>query len=267
MKLIKTILLSTICIASLVSCNQTSDENTIVVGASAAPHAEILEVTKDILKEKGYTLEIKTFADYITPNTALEDEEIDANYFQHITYLNNFNIEYNTHLASVGNVHYEPFGIYSGSKNNLSSVSNGDSILVPNDSTNEARALLLLEQEGLIEVDDNAGIYATKNDITNNPYNLNIVEMNAELIPGVKEDGAFAVINGNYAISAGLSVTDALAIESSDGQAAQAYANVLAVKQGNENNEKIIALYEALTSATVKDFINEKYHGSVVALF
>ena len=267
MKTLKTILFSTICIASLASCNQTNDEFTIIVGASAAPHAEILEVTKDILKEKGYTLEIKTFADYITPNTALEDSEIDANYFQHITYLNNFNKEYNTHLVSVGNVHYEPFGIYSGSKNNLSNISNGDTILVPNDSTNEARALLLLEQVGLIDVDDNAGIYATKKDIIDNPYNINIVEMNAELIPGVKDDGAFAVINGNYAISAGLKVSDALAIEASDGQAANAYANVLAVKEGNKTNPKIVALYEALTSATVKDFINEKYNGSVVSLF
>lgn len=268
MKLLKTLLLSFIVVgatAGLTSCG--TDENTIVVGASSSPHAEILEQIKPVLKEQGYTLKIKTFTDYILPNTTLEDGELDANYFQHITYLNNFNVEHGTHLVSVGNVHYEPFGIYAGSKNDLSKVASGDKIIVPNDTTNEARALLLLEEQGLITLNKSAGINATKKDITSNPYNLEIIEMNAEIIAGVKEDGAFAVINGNYAISAGLKVSDALAIESSTGTAATSYANVLAVKEGNENLDKIKALYEALTSATVKDFINSKYEGSVVALF
>lgn len=268
MKLLKTLLLSFIVVgatAGLTSCG--SDENTIVVGASSSPHSEILEQVKPILAEQGYTLDIKTFADYILPNTTLEDGELDANYFQHITYLNNFNEEHGTHLVSVGNVHYEPFGVYAGSKNDLSSIANGDKIIVPNDTTNEARALLLLEEQGLITLKENAGINATKNDIVSNPYNLDIVEMNAEIIAGVRDDAAFAVINGNYAIAAGLKVSDAIAVESSTGKAAEAYANVLAVKEGNENSPKIKALYEALTSATIKDFISTKYEGSVVALF
>lgn len=268
MKKINLLLLSIISIAcsSLTSCG-VNDEYTIVVGASAAPHAEILEVCKPILEEQGYTLKIKTFADYIIPNTSLEDGELDANYFQHITYLNDFNAEHKTHLVSVGAVHYEPFGIYAGSKTDLSKVSSGDKIIVPNDATNEARALLLLEEQGLIDLKDDAGIKATKNDIVSNPYNLDIVEVNAELIAGIKEDAAYAVINGNYAISAGLKVSDALAVESTTGTASVAYGNILAAKQGNENSPKIKALYEALTSATVKDFINQTYEGSVVALF
>lgn len=251
---------------SLVSCGG-SDEYTIVIGASSAPHAEILEVCKPILKEQGYTLKIKTFADYIIPNTALEDGELDANYFQHITYLNDFNQEHGTHLVSVGAVHYEPFGIYAGSKNDLSTISSGDKVLVPNDATNEARALLLLEEQGLIDLKDDAGIKATKQDIVSNPYNLDIIEMNAEIIAGVKDDAAFAIINGNYAIAAGLKVSDALAIEDSEGLAAEAYGNVLAVKEGHENDTKIKVLYDVLTSATVKDYINQTYFGSVVALF
>ena len=255
----------TLAASGLTSCG--NDENTIVVGATAAPHAEILEVCKPILAEQGYTLKIKTFADYIIPNTSLEDGELDANYFQHITYLNDFNVEHKTHLTSVGAVHYEPFGIYAGSKSDLTKVSNGDKIIVPNDATNEARALLLLEEQGLIDLKDSAGIKATKNDIISNPYNLDIIEMNAEIIAGVKEDAAFAVINGNYAISAGLKVSDAIALESTTGTAAEAYGNVLAVKEGNENLPKIQALYDALTSASVKEFINNTYKGSVVALF
>ena len=252
--------------ASITSCGG-NDEYTIVVGASAAPHAEILEVCKPILSEQGYTLKIKTFADYIIPNTSLEDGELDANYFQHITYLNDFNVEHGSHLTSVGAVHYEPFGIYAGSKNDLSKVANGDKIIVPNDATNEARALLLLQEQGLIHLKEDAGIKATKNDIVSNPYNLDIIEMNAEIIASVKDDAAFAIINGNYAITAGLKVSDALAIEDSKGLAAEAYGNVLAVKEGNENNPKIKALYEALTSASVKEYINNTYSCSVVALF
>lgn len=265
MKNFRNIILGTICLASVFGC--AKNENTIVVGATATPHAEILEQVKPLLKEEGYELDIKVFSDYVLPNTALEDGELDANYFQHITYLNEFNTSHNTHLVSVGNVHYEPFGLYAGSKNNLDNIALGDKILVPNDATNEARALLLLEQEGLISLKDDAGINATKLDIEDNPYNLEIVEIAAEQIPNLRDEGAFAVINGNYAIGAGLSVSDALAVESSEGTAAQAYANVLAVKEGNQENEKILALYEALTSDTIKNYIESTYAGSVVALF
>jgi D-methionine transport system substrate-binding protein len=262
---IRNIIIGALTLTSLFGCGK--NENTITVGATAAPHAEILEQVKPILEAKGYELEIKVYTDYITPNTALEDGDLDANYFQHITYLNDFNLEHGTHLASAGNVHYEPFGLYAGSKNSLSAVSNGDKILVPNDATNEARALLLLEQVGLITLKEDAGIKATKYDIVSNPNNLEIIEMNAELIAGVKEDAAYAVINGNYAIDAGLKVSDALAVEANDGTAASAYANVLAVSENNLNNEKIIALYEALTSESIKKYINDTYLGSVVALF
>lgn len=265
MKKLKLITICATFLLALTGCNK--NENKIVVGASSVPHAEILEQVKPILQEKGYELDIKVYSDYINPNLALEDDEIDANYFQHITYLNNFNKEYNTHLTSVGAIHYEPLGIYCGSKTDLSSISNGDKILVPNDSTNEARALLLLQQANLITLKDNVGINATKYDIVNNPYNLEIVEMNAELIASVRDDAAFAVINGNYAINAKLNVSDTLEIESSTGSAANAYANVLAVKEGTENNDKIKALYEALTSTTIKDYINKNYSGAVVALF
>lgn len=256
-----------ICFIGGVSSCSSSSSATIVVGASFSPHAEILEQVKPLLKEQGYTLKIKTFSDYILPNTSLQDEELDANYFQHITYLNEFNIEHNTTLVSVGSIHYEPFGIYPGKKNSLSEISNNDVILVPNDKTNEARALLLLEEQGLITLRKDAGINATKNDIVSNPYSLDIKEINAELIPSLREDGAFAIINGNYAISAGISISSSLALEKSDGIAATNYANVLAVKEGNENEAKIKALYEALTSSKIKDYINQTYLGAVIPLF
>ena len=243
------------------------DSKVITVGATPAPHAEILEVAKEVLAEEGYTLDIVEFDDYITPNTAVEDGQLDANYFQHITYMNQFNADNGTHLVSVGSIHYEPFGIYAGKTASLEELADGAQIAIPNDATNGGRALLLLEQEGLITLKEDAGITATVNDIVDNPKNLDIVELEARLLPDSLKDVDLAVINGNYAIDAGLKIADALAIESAEGEAATAYANVLTVKEGRENDESIQALLAALESDEVKTFIEETYDGAVVPLF
>ena len=240
---------------------------TLKVGATPAPHAEILEVVKGILAEQGITLDIVEFNDYIQPNLAVEDGSLDANYFQHITYMNEFNVSDGTHLVSAAEVHYEPFGLYAGKTASLDELADGAQIAVPNDTTNEARALLLLEQEGLITLREGAGITATKADIEENPKNLEIVELEASQLPVRLADVDMAVINGNYALDAGLSVSDALAVESADGEAAQAYVNVLAVKEGRENDPAIQALAAALCSDEVKTYIEENYSGAVVAVF
>lgn len=252
---------------------QSSDDKTITVGASPTPHAEILAQVADKLSEEGYTLNVVEYNDYVLPNTALEAGDIDANYFQHITYLNDFNEENGTHLVSAADIHYEPIGLYAGKTADLETIKtnlgNGEAvtIAVPNDTTNEARALLLLQQEGLIELDPEAGITATILDITNKPENLTIQEVEAAQVARTLPDVDAAVINGNYAIEADLAVADALAIESSEGEAAKAYVNVLAVKEGTENEPKIQALVKALQSQEVKDFIDGEYNGAVVALF
>lgn len=240
---------------------------TIKVGASPAPHAEILEVAKDILAEQGITLDIVEFNDYIQPNTAVENGELDANYFQHITYMNQFNESDGTHLVSAAEIHYEPFGLYAGKTTSLDALADGAQIAVPNDTTNEARALLLLQQEGLITLKEGAGLTATKADIAENPKNLDIVELEASQLPVRLGDVDMAVINGNYAIDAGLKVSDALAVEASDGEAAQAYVNVVAVKEGHENDPAIQALVAALKSDEVKTFMEETYQGAVVPMF
>ena len=240
---------------------------TIKVGATPAPHAEILEIAKGILAEQGITLEIVEFNDYIQPNVAVENEELDANYFQHITYMNQFNESDGTHLVSAAGIHYEPLGLYAGKTASLEELPDGAQIAVPNDTTNEARALLLLQQEGLITLKEGAGITATKADIAENPKNLDIVELEASQLPVRLGDVDMAVINGNYAIDAGLKVSDALAVESADGEAAQAYVNVLAVKEGHENDPAIQALVEALKSDEVKTFMDETYEGAVVPMF
>ena len=240
---------------------------TLKVGATPAPHAEILEVVKDILAEQGITLDIVEFNDYIQPNLAVEDGSLDANYFQHITYMNEFNVSDGTHLVSAAEVHYEPFGLYAGKTATLDELADGAQIAVPNDTTNEARALLLLEQEGLITLREGAGITATKADIEENPKNLEIVELEASQLPVRLADVDMAVINGNYALDAGLNVSDALAVESADGEAAQAYVNVLAVKEGRETDPAIQALAAALCSDEVKTYIEENYNGAVVAVF
>ncbi|MBQ9941099.1 MAG: metal ABC transporter substrate-binding protein [Clostridia bacterium] len=244
---------------------KTETDNVITVAATPAPHAEILEQCKPILEQQGYTLEVKVMNDYIIPNNATESGDVDANYFQHTPYLDEFNASNGTHLVSVAKVHYEPFGIYKGTSDSLE-LPEGAKIAVPNDATNEARALLLLEANGLIKLTENAGLTATKNDIVENPLNFEIVEMEAALLPTVLDDVNIAVINGNYAISANLKVSEALATEDAASVAAQTYANILVVKEGNQENEKVVALKNALLSETIAEYINNTYAGAVIAL-
>ena len=244
-----------------------SDDKTIVVGASPTPHAEILKAAENVLKEKGYTLKITEFQDYVQPNMALENKELDANYFQHKPYLDEFNEKNGTKLVSAGAVHYEPLGLYAGKTKSLAELSDGATIAVPNDTTNEARALLLLEANGLIKLNPDAGLSATPKDITENPKNLNVQELEAAQLGRSLQDVDMAVINGNYALQAGLKVTDALAKEEKDSEAAQTYANVVAVREGDENSDKTKALMEALKSDDVKKFIEDTYQGSVVSIF
>lgn len=267
MKKIIAVILSLVLILSLCACGGNADDKTIKIGATPAPHAEILEVIKEALAAEGWTLEIVEFNDYVQPNQAVEDGELDANYFQHVLYLNGFNADNGTHLVNAGGIHYEPFGIYAGKTASLDALADGAKIGVPNDATNEARALLLLEQEGLIKLKEGVGLDATKADIVENPHNYEIVEIEAQLLPATLPDLDIAVINGNYAIDAGLKVSEALAIEAADGAATEYYQNVIAVKEGNENSEKIQALLKALKSDAVKQFIQNTYDGAVVPLF
>ena len=267
-----TALLSTALLAgcgSTASTDSSASANgdTITVAASPSPHAEILEVAKEVLAEQGINLDIKVFNDYVIPNTATESGEVDANYFQHTPYLNDFNEENGTHLVSVAAIHYEPFGIYAGKTASLDALADGAKVSVPNDTTNEARALLLLEAQGLIKLKDGAGLKATKLDIVENPKNLDIQEIEAAQLPRTLSDVDIAVINGNYAIDAGLKVSDALAVEAQDSEAAKTYANVLVVKDGNQDNENIKALVSALESDKVKEFIEQKYDVAVVPMF
>ncbi|MCI6636055.1 MAG: MetQ/NlpA family ABC transporter substrate-binding protein [Eubacteriales bacterium] len=267
-KLASLILAAALLIPGLASCGSSNaDDKTITVAATSTPHAEILEVCKPLLEEKGYTLDIKVVSDYVTPNQFTEDGEVDANYFQHQPYLDSFNEENKTHLVSVAQIHYEPFAIYRGTVDSLAALPDGASIAVPNDTTNEARALQLLAAQGLITLKDGVGLTATKNDITDNPHNYDIKEMEAALLPTVLDEVAVAVINGNYALGAGLSSNDSLAAEDAASEAAQTFANVLVVKAGNENTEKTKALKEALLSDTVRDYITNTYGGAVVAIF
>ncbi|MCD7749625.1 MAG: MetQ/NlpA family ABC transporter substrate-binding protein [Oscillospiraceae bacterium] len=243
---------------------------TIRVGASPTPHAEILEVAKAILAEQGYDLEIVEYTDYVQPNLAVDSGDLDANYFQHQPYLTTFNEENGTDLVSVGSIHYEPFGIYAGQTASIEELAEGATIAIPNDGSNETRALLLLQQEGVITLADgiDASSNATIYDIAENPLNIEFVEMEAAQIANSLGDVDLGVINGNYALDAGLNAaTDALAIESADGDAAQTYANIVAVKAGNEDNEAIQALVAALQSEEVREYIEETYSGAVVAIF
>ena len=266
MKKIIAIILALTLALSLAACGGKADDKTIKVGATPAPHAEILEIIKEALAADGWTLEIVEFDDYVLPNTALSEGQLDANYFQHITYMNNFNVEYSIEMVSAAGIHYEPFGLYAGKVASIDALTDGAQVAVPNDATNEARALLL-EQVGLIKLAEGVGINATKADIVENPLNVDIVEMKAELLTTTLQDVDMAVINGNYAIGAGLKVAEALAVESADGAAADAYQNVIAVMKGHENDAKIQALIKALKSDAVKAFINETYAGAVVPLF
>ena len=239
----------------------------LTVGASPAPHAEILEAARSVLNEKGYDLDIVEYTDYVQPNLALDAGDLDANYFQHLPYLEQFCQERGTKLVSAAAIHYEPFGIYAGNAESLDAVPDGGRVAVPNDATNEARALLLLEANGLITLDEEAGINATKNDIVENPKNLEIFELEAAQIPRSLTDVDIAVINGNYAIDAGLNIADALAVEDSESIGATTYANVVAVQEGHESDPGIVALVEALQSDEVKQYMEDTYQGAVVPLF
>lgn len=245
--------------------NDNTEKTVIKIAASPTPHAEILAKAKDILAEQGYNLEITEFEDYVQPNEVVESGEYDANYFQHIPYLDSFNEEKGTHIVNAGGIHYEPFGIYPGTKNSLEDIADGDTIAVPNDTTNEARALLLLQDNGIITLKDGAGLEATVNDIAENPHNIEIVELEAAQVARVVGENAFVVLNGNYALEAGFSVAqDALAYEKSDSEAAKTYVNIIGVKEGNENNEGIKALVDVLKSDEIKTYINETYDGAVI---
>ena len=241
------------------------EKGTITVAASATPHAEILEQAKPILAEEGWDLQVTVFDDYVQPNLVVESGDFDANYFQHIPYLENFNEEQGTHLVNAGGIHYEPFGIYPGTKASLDELAEGDVIAVPNDTTNEARALLLLEANGVIKIKEGAGLTATVLDIEENPKNIQIQELEAAQVSRVKDEVAFVVLNGNYALEAGFSVAkDSIAYESADSEAAKTYVNVIAVKEGNETSEAIKALVAALTSDEIVTYIEDTYDGAVV---
>lgn len=284
-KVLATILAGLLAVSALAGCGGTEQEapaaesageetageesgetsKVIKVAASATPHAEILEAAKPLMEAEGYELEITIFDDYVLPNEVVESGEMDANYFQHIPYLESFNEEKGTHLVDAGDIHYEPFGIYPGTKKSLDEIADGDVIAVPNDTTNEARALLLLQDNGLITLKDGAGLTATVNDIVENPHNLEIQELEAAQVARVVEEVAYVVLNGNYALQAGYSVAkDSIAYEKSDSEAAKTYVNLIAVKEGNENNEEIQALVKVLKSDEIKKFINDTYDGSVI---
>ena len=276
MKKLITLLLGLALVFGLTACGGNSGSKSgssaapeltvIKVGATPAPHAEILEQCVEDMKALGYDLQVVVFEDYVIPNTSVESGELDANYFQHTPYLENFNAERGTHLVSAVKVHYEPFAIYPGVRATLDDA-NGAEIAVPNDTTNEARALLLLQDLGLITLPENAGLTVTALDIVENKANVKITELEAAQLPRALKDVDFAVINGNYALEAGLTGNDALAYESAEGLAADTFGNVLAVKSGNENNEAIQALVKVLTSDKIRDFIKSKYDGAVVPLF
>lgn len=237
---------------------------TIVIGASPTPHAVILKEAAKLLKDRGYDLQIKEFSDYVLPNTALESKELDANYFQHQPYLDDFNKQKGTHIVSAGSIHYEPFGIYAGKTKKIADLKEGASIAVPNDTSNEARALLLLQAQGLIKLKEGAGVTATQKDIAENKKNLKFTEMEAAQLARSLQDVDLAVINGNYALQGGLKVSDALAVESADSLAATTYANIIAVRKGDENREDIKALVDVLKSDAIRTFIKNTFNGAVV---
>jgi D-methionine transport system substrate-binding protein len=238
------------------------------IAASPTPHAEILEQVKPILAEQGIDLQITEYTDYVVPNTAVEEGDEDANYFQHGPYLDQFNAENGTHLVSVAPIHYEPFGIYPCKTASLDALADGATVAVPNDVTNEARALLLLADNGLITLKEGVGLNATTNDIVDNPKNLQFVEVEAAMVANLTSEVDIAAINGNYALDAGFSsAADAIAIEDPNSQAAQTYANLIVVKEGNEESAAVLALVEALQSDAIRDFINNTYSGNVLPIF
>ncbi len=255
----------------LCACGGKADDKTITVGASSTPHAEILEQVKETLAKDGYTLEIVVYDDYVLPNTALNDGDLDANYFQHTPYLNSFNAGNNMDLVSAALIHYEPFGLYANGVASVADIADGATIIIPADESNETRALFLLQQEGLITLPETATVEAgvtTLDIVDNGGYNIQAVA--ADTVPAQlanSNEGTLAVINGNYALQAGLNSADALALEDASGEAAQTYANIIACRNGEENSAKISALINALKTDAVKTYIANTYNGAVVAIF
>ena len=270
MKKLLTLLLSLLVLLTLVGCGSketASDTKKVSVAASPTPHAEILEKAKDLLAAKGYELEIVEFEDYVQPIEVVESGEIDCNYFAHTPYLNNYNAEHGTTQTVVGKVHYEPFGVYPGTKSSFADLSDGDEIVVPNDGTNETRALLLLQDNGIITLPEgtDASSLVTKLDIVSKSVDVEIVEVEAATVSRYRDQAALVVLNGNYALAAGLSVAkDSIAYESASSSAAVTYVNVVATTEKGKDNEGVKALVEVLESQEIKDFINEKWDGSVV---
>ncbi len=270
-KLLSIVLVLVMMTGVLTACGTAATTETgeslvsVTVAASATPHAEILEQAVAAMAAKGYDLQITEFTDYVQPNNVVESGEFDANFFQHTPYLEQFNVEQGTHLVNVGNIHYEPFGIYPGTENDLTQISEGATIAVPNDTTNEARALLLLQDNGLITLKEGVGLNATKLDIVDNPKNLEILELEAAQISRMLDEVAFGVLNGNYALQAGLSVSEnAVAYELSDSEAAKTYVNIIVVKEGNEEHAGVKALVDILKSEEIVNYINNTYDGAVV---
>ena len=265
--LVFTLSLLTACGGGSSDSGEAAEDKTIKVAASPTPHAEILNSIADALAEEGWTLEVIEFDDYVQPNVATTDGDVDANYFQHVPYLDQYNDENGTELVAVGNVHYEAMGAYKGTKDSFDALEDGDKIAVPNDVTNEARALQLLAANGVLTLKDGVGLEATKNDIVDNPKNIEVVELEAATIPSALPDVAIGVINANYALGAGLTTEDAVAYEAEDSEAAETYVNVIVVNAGNEQSEKTQALVKAVQTDAVKDFILEKYNGAVQPKF
>lgn len=247
--------------------SSASNGTVITVGASPSPHAEILKAVEDEIKAAGYELKVVEYNDYVQPNVALSEGDLDANYFQHKPYLDNYNQENGTDLVSAAAIHFEPMGIYAGKSSDIKNVPDGAKIAVPSDATNEARALLLLQDQGVLKLKDGVGLEATKNDIAENPHNVEFVEVEAASVPRTLQDADFGVINGNYALSAGLDTTATLASEGAGSEAAKTYANIVAVRKGEDATEKTTALVAALTSDTAKKFIEDTYKGSVIPVF
>lgn len=276
-KIFAIVLALVLALSVLTACGDTkdektaSDDKTITVGASSTPHAEILEQVKQALADEGYTLEIVVYDDYVLPNEALADGSLDANYFQHTPYLNSYNASNDTNLVSAASIHYEPFGLYGNGVAAVADIKDGATILIPADDSNETRALFLLQQEGLITLPDDASAEAgvtTLDIVDDGGYNIQAVQ--ADTVPAQlanSTEGTVAVINGNYALQAGLNIADAIAIEDASGQAAQTYANIIAVRSGDENSAKIQALVKALQSDAVAQYITDSYNGAVVAIF
>lgn len=269
-KVLSLVLATALAAGALTGCgstgsNKKADSKTITVAASQTPHSEILAEAAKILKKDGWDLKVTVFDDYVQPNNVVESGEFDANYMEHVPYMEQFNKENGTHIVNAGGIHYEPFGIYPGTKNNLDDLKKGDTIAIPNDTTNEARALLLLQDNGVLTLKEGAGLTATINDIADNPKGVKFQELEAAQVAKVKDEVAFVVLNGNYALEAGFSVSkDAIAYEKSDSEAAKTYVNIIGVKEGNENSEGIKELVKVLKSDEIKKFINDKYDNAVI---